>query len=104
MTNRTGLKNQIVEVLRDVRELVEKTIGQTEKGVFLLLPTGQFGTSAIRRPRSKLRTTEHGARFRICAQACLGTGHARGRRASGRFLRTQIEHASKFMHEFTPKS
>src|SRR4051812_16179165 len=100
---RKSMKNQIVEVPRDVRELVEKTVDQTEKAfsfffqqASLALPSGDLAVSFA---QQNVVTALEYARKLAAAQDMQEVVALQAD-----FLRTQIEHASKFMREFTPKA
>ncbi|MCK1545786.1 phasin family protein [Bradyrhizobium sp. 179] len=97
------MKNQMVEVPREVRGLVEKTIDQTEKAfsfffqqASLALPLS--GDLALSFAQQNVATALEYARKLSAAQDMQEVVALQAD-----FLRTQIEHASKFMREFTPK-
>lgn len=98
------MKNQPVEVPRDVRELVERTIDQTEKAFSFFFQQANMalppsGDLALNFAQQNVATSLEYARKLAAAQNLQEVVSLQAD-----YLRTQIEHASQFMREFTPKS
>ena len=93
------MKNQIVDVPSDVRELVERTIDQTEKAFSLFFQQAKLpGDLALTFAQQNIATALEYARKLAAAQNVQEVVALQSE-----YLRTQIENASAFMREFTPK-
>ena len=93
------MKNQIVDVPSDVRELVEKMLDQTERAFSLFFQQAKLpGDLALSFAQRNVATALDYSRKLAAAQNLQEVVGLHSE-----YLRTQIEHASEFMREFTPK-
>jgi hypothetical protein len=97
------MKDQMLEVPAEVRELVEKTINQTERafGFFFqaakvpLPPPGDLALDLAQRNVT--------AAFEFARKLAAAKNLQDVISLQGEYLRIQIEQASEFMRELTPK-
>lgn len=97
------MKDQILEVPADVRELLGKTIDQTERafGFFFQaakVPLPQPGDLAL-----DLANRNMAAAFEFARKLAVAKNLQDVVSLQAEYLRIQIEHASEFMRELTPK-
>ena len=93
------MRNQTLDVPRDVRKLVEKTIDQTEKAFSFFFQEAKLPDNlALNFAQQNVATSLEYARKLAAAQNLQEVVSLQAE-----YLRTQIEHASQFMREFTPK-
>ncbi|MET4273800.1 MULTISPECIES: phasin family protein [unclassified Bradyrhizobium] len=93
------MKNQIVDVPSDVRELVQKTIDQTEKAFSFFFQQAKLpGDLALSFAQQNVTTALEYARKLAAAQNLQEVVALQSE-----YLRRQIENASEFMREFMPK-
>ncbi|WFU37878.1 phasin family protein [Bradyrhizobium sp. CB82] len=97
------MKNQALEVPSDVRELVERTIDQTEKAFSFFFQAAQMpfpppGDLALDLAQRNVATSLEYARKLACAKNLQEVIALQAE-----YLRLQIEHASEFMRELAPK-
>ncbi|MBJ7403318.1 MAG: phasin family protein [Bradyrhizobium sp.] len=94
------MRNQLVDVPREVRELVQKTIDQTEKAFSIFFQQAKLpGDLAFNFAQQNVATSLEYARKLAAAQNFQEVVSLQAE-----YLRAQIEHASQFMREFSPKS
>jgi hypothetical protein len=97
------MKNQSLDVPTDIRQLAEKTIDQAERAFSYFfqaakLPFPPPGDVAIELAQRNIATSFEYARKFARAKDMQETIALQAE-----FLRIQIEHASEFMREITPK-
>ena len=94
------MRHQSVDVPRDVRELVEKTIDQTENAFSIFFQQAKLPSDlAMNFAQQNVATSLEYARKLAAAQDLQEVVSLQAE-----YLRAQIEHASQFMREFTPKA
>lgn len=85
---------------RDVRKLVDKTIDQTEKAFSIFFQQAKLpGDLALNFAQQNVATSLEYARKLATAQDLQEVISLQAE-----YLRAQIEHASQFMREFSPKA